>query len=165
MGTVRTGMTQDTNGTLLCVDPGGSGRGHTGIVVLDYTPNSLSLTDSWAVPNGLDGFVEWSFNYDWSNPTHVVVEHFVNRNVKGADLTPVLIEGAVRIELKRYKLDSTLQPAAGKNAMIPDTILKHFGLYTFRGDHHHDRREAARHGLLWLRNSYNPYVLEAIRDC
>ena len=141
--------------TLLSLDPGGVG-GHTGIVLLDA--DTLALEGSWAVPGELEGFLEW---YDTAgadlNPGTVICEHFVNRNIKGADLTPCFIEGAVRALWR----DVVLQPASGKNTAVPDRVLKTLGLYDFLGDHHHDRREAARHAVWYLKARYHRGVLEA----
>lgn len=146
----------DVPRTVLGIDPGGVG-GHTGIVLLDS--DTLTLADSWAVSGELDGFLEW---YDTTGqhlqPDAVICEHFINRNIKGADLTPCFIEGAVRALWR----DVVLQPASGKNSAIPDEALKRFGLYAFPGDHHHDRREAVRHVLWYLKSRYHRPTLTAV---
>lgn len=144
-------------GDYLGIDPGGVG-GHTGVVLLD---DSLTLKDSWAVPGELEGFLEW---YDRTG-VHlytgtVICEHFVNRNIKGADLTPCFIEGAVRALWR----NAVLQPASGKNTAVPDDVLRRLGLYDFPGDHHHDRREAARHVVWYLKARYHKPTLEAFRN-
>lgn len=132
---------------LLSIDPGGRG-GHTGVVLLNVPETApVSLESSWAVPDDVDGFLDW---YDrvggFLRPDIVVCEHFVNRNIKGADLTPCFIEGAVRALWRDVKL----QPASGKDTAVPNDVLKRLGLYAFPGDHHHDRREASRHGVWYL---------------
>lgn len=150
-----------TIGTLLGIDPGGTGKGHTGIVLVRYTDkHPAMLMESWAVPGGLEGFLEWlrdpeggySIESDhFSNPdgVRVICETFVNRNIPGADLTPVLIEGAVRTVFDGV----ILSPASGKNTAVPDEVLKRLGLYDIgKGDHHADRREAARHVVRYLKN-------------
>lgn len=157
---MQTTENQPITGNLLVIDPGGSGKGHTGIVLMMYTDkHPAMLVDSWAVPGGLEGFLEWlrdpeggySIQSDhFSNPNgvRVVCETFVNRNIPGADLTPVLVEGAVRTVFD----DVILQPAAGKNTAVPDEVLKRLGLYDIgTGDHHQDRREAARHAIWYLK--------------
>lgn len=148
--------------TLLSIDPGGAGTGHTGIVRLWYTPTEAPLLlESWAVPDGLDGWLAWHDEYrleDHWIDLEVVCEHFVNRNVPGADLTPCFIEGSVRTVYR----DVILQPAAGKNTAVPDTVLKRLGLYSFPGDHHHDRREAARHALWYLKKQKHIPTLKAM---
>lgn len=141
----------------LGVDPGGVG-GHTGVVLLN---DDLTLEASWAVPGELEGFLEWYDTIGTSlTPEVVICEHFVNRNIKGADLTPCFIEGAVRALWR----DVVLQPASGKNTAVPDHVLKRLGLYAFPGDHHHDRREAARHIVWYLKSRYHQSVLEAFRQ-
>lgn len=131
---------------LLCVDPGGD-KGHTGVVLLTYGPDTLpEVVGAWALPGGVAGV--WDFELPKFD--HAVVEHFINRNRFGADLSVVAAEGAIRTRLLQSGKPFTLQPAAGKNSMVPDKVLKGLGMW-FTGDHHHDRTEAARHGLLWLK--------------
>lgn len=148
-------------GSLLAIDPGGSGKGETGVVWLalhdDVPPHVFG---SWAIPNGLEGFREWATSSEGHFPLHtadvVVCETFVNRNIPGADLTPLLIEGAVRF----VRADTVLQPASGKNTAVPDSALENLGLLDVgRGDHHQDRREAARHAVWFLKkNKHLPTV-------
>ena len=137
--------------TLLCIDPGGKG-GDTGIVMIEYGDNMPARAFfSRVVSNGFEGFIDdRTFSFAGYHPDHVVCETFVNRNIPGADLTPILIEGAVRW-IFSYPGKLTLSPAAGKNSMVTDEVLKKMDMW-FPGDHHHDRREAARHGLIWLKN-------------
>lgn len=137
--------------TLLSVDPGGAGAGTSGIVLLSYTDTTAPvLVDSWAVPDALEGWLGW---YDTQRsvvlPEVVVCEHFVNRNVPGADLTPCFIEGSVRT-LYRH---TVLQPASGKNSAVSDEVLTRLGLFSFPKDHHHDQREAARHAVWFLKKA------------
>lgn len=144
---------------LLSIDPGGAGAGHTGVVLLDVpTDGPPVLVDSWAVSGGLSGFLEW---YDTTGsklrPDKVICEHFVNRNVKGADLTPCFIEGAVRA----FWREVILQPASGKNTAVPNAALDRLGLNDFKGDHHADRREAARHAIWYLKKSLHRPTLIA----
>lgn len=153
---MQTTENQPITGSVLAIDPGGSGNGETGVVWLalhdDAPPHVFG---SWAVPNGLEGFREWATSSVGHFPLHtgadtVVCETFVNRNIPGADLTPVLIEGAVRY----LRPDTVLQPAAGKNTAVPDEVLKRLGLYDLgTGDHHQDRREAARHAVWFLKKN------------
>jgi len=144
--------------TLLSIDPGGKGTGHTGIVLLSYEFDTTpELIASWAVPDGLEGWLDWHDEQEAADisstlwPNQVVCEHFVNRNVPGADLTPCFIEGSVRT-LYRHTI---LQPAAGKNTAVPDTAMAALGFSKkgFKGDHHGDRWEALRHGLWYLKKA------------
>ncbi len=136
--------------TLLSVDPGGSGAGTSGVVLLSYTDTTAPVLEaSWAVPDALEGWLGWYDTHSDFNPEVVVCEHFVNRNVPGADLTPCFIEGSV-CTLYRYTL---LQPAAGKNSAVPNRVLERLGLFSFPRDHHHDQREAARHAVWHLKKT------------
>lgn len=136
---------------LLSIDPGSSkaATSHTGIVLLEV-PNSAqpTLVASWAVPSGLMGFREWYFA-EQPQPDLVVCEEFVNRNIRGADISPLLIEGAARFLWPPV----VLQPAAGKNAAVPDDALTRLGFtkQSFGGDHHQDRWEALRHAVWYLK--------------
>lgn len=140
-----------TTGTLLGIDPGGTGKGHTGVVLLGYSDTEPAhLVESWAVGGGLEGFLHWARETGLLQRQPLVIcETFVNRNIPGVDLTPVLVEGAVRTLCN----DVILQPASGKNTAVPDDVLKRLGLYDIgTGDHHADRREAARHVVRYLKN-------------
>ena len=161
---------------VLSIDPGSSNAkvSHTGIVLLDGT----MLIDSWAVAGGLAGFRGWcSNNADfmlqnqsavYSNTEKefydldvVVCEQFVDRQVRGADRSPLLVEGAVRFLWP----DVVLQPASGYKQGMPDSIMEELGFNSksFGGDHHADRWAALRHGLLYLKRQLDPGVLEAFR--
>lgn len=133
---------------ILGIDPGGTG-GHTGAVLVDHLPDYTPvLLDSWAIPGDMDSFRKWWMSYDFQWET-VVCEKFVNRNKPGADLTPMLFEGAVRYLVP----DVVLQPAAGKNTAVPDRALNNLGFDKdeFKGDHHGDRWEALRHVIWYIR--------------
>jgi hypothetical protein len=120
-----------------------------------YTDDSpVTAVDSWAIPGGFDGFAQAVqpvgphsaiYYHLTESPTFVVCEKFVNRNIPGADISPLLIEGVIRYLVPPAFL--TLQPASGKNTAVSDDVLARLGLY-FVGDHHRDRTEAARH-LVW----------------
>lgn len=140
---------------VLGCDPGGLNSGHTGIVLISYSDTEpASLVDSWAVPDNLEGFRRWYQEIGTNlSPDVVVCERFVNRNLKGSDLSPLLIEGVVRWVWP----DAVMQMAAGKNTGMPDAAMKRAGFdkKMFQGDHHQDRFEAARHVLLWLKKQRN----------
>ena len=158
---------------LLAIDPGStrSDKSTTGIVYLE----GLELKDSWSVPNGISGFRDWAnlclgvdFPYDvwlydsWFFNSTVVCETFVDRQVRGADRSPMLIEGAVRFLWP----DAVLQSAAGYKTQMPDEAMNALGFTksTFPGDHHADRWAALRHALLYLRRQKDPTVLAALRS-
>lgn len=136
-------------------DPGGEG-GDTGIVLIEYTIDQPAhVIDSVAVGDGFTGFSKWygtidSDDFIYGTDTYIV-EKFVNRNIPGADLTPLLIEGVLRWDLgHKRNTELVLSPASGKNTAVPDFVLKNLDMW-FPGDHHHDRREAARHAIRWLK--------------
>lgn len=144
---------------ILGIDPGGTG-GHTGAILLHYLHSDPpSLIDSWAIPGDMDSFREW-WNCDASSYVVdvVVCEKFVNRNIAGADLTPLLFEGAVRFLVP----DVVLQPASGKNTAVPDTAMNNLGFSKkeFAGDHHADRWESLRHSIWYLKKNLHRPTLE-----
>ena len=141
---------------ILSIDPGGKG-GDTGIVLLEYTAETPPvLLDSWAVPNGLDGFREWHLSTWLTTSLTVIVEQFVHFKAVQIETTPILIEGAVRFIWP----NAVLSPASGKNTAVPDEVMKRLGLY-IAGDHHRDRNEACRHALRWLKNQKHIPTLRA----
>lgn len=146
---------------LLSIDPGSSKAAvsHTGIVLLDVpTSAQATLVESLAVPNGLVGFRDWYFA-EQPKPDLVVCEEFVNRNIRGADISPLLTEGAVRFLWP----EAVLQPAAGKNTAVSDKALANLGFSksAFGGDHHQDRWEALRHAVWFLKKRKHLPTLQA----
>lgn len=153
---------------LLSVDPGGTGRGTTGIVMFDVPDKSPAyVVYRVAVNGGIDGFSAWLDSEFFSMcstpetaPDVVVCEQFVNRGVHGADLTPVLVEGALRYVMNSWgRGQLVLQPASGKNTLVTDKVLKNYGLW-WTDDNHRDQTEAARHGLVYLRSVKHVPTLE-----
>lgn len=148
---------------LLAIDPGSSQAvvSHTGIVLLDYDQdNAPVLIESWAVTDGINGFRSWYELEDfYTSPGKTVVcEQFVNRNIPGADLSPLLIEGAVRFLYPSV----VLQTASGKNTAVSDEALNSLGFTKtmFGADHHADRWEALRHAVWYLKKQrHRPTIL------
>lgn len=157
---------------VLAIDPGSSRseKSVTGIVFM----NGTQLWDSWAVLGGINGFREWYKGSGFyahhdtpgicypavHEPMTVVCEQFVDRQVRGADRSPMLVEGAVRFLWPNV----VLQSASGYKSAVPDDVLKALNLWTFPGkDHHDDRRAAARHAIRFLKNRHDPEVLAHFR--
>lgn len=156
--------------TILSIDPSGSPAGHSGIALVQYGDDTpATLLASWAVQGGLEPFRQWLSDHTthsgkaWVHSTSawddlgeayyidtVIVEHFVNRNVPGADISPVGMEYVVRWLWP----DAVLSPASGKNSKFPDCNMENLGFSKkdFAGDHHGDRWEALRHALVWLKS-------------
>ena len=100
------------------------------------------------MPDNITGFRTWYYEFlaQQNNEDIVVCEQWVDRNIRGADRSPLLIEGAVRFLWPEV----VLQPASGKNTAVSDQALKNLGVYTV-GGHHHDIREATRHAVLYCK--------------
>ena len=145
---------------LLSFDPGGKG-GHSGVVLLDVPEDQpATFVMSWAVPDGVEGMCRFLATFDeWVD---VVCEHFQNRGIRGADLTPCFVEGVIRGWAFRGGYDVALQNAGGKNTAVPDDAMERAGFLKadFRGDHHADRWEALRHALWYLKRTDHRPTLE-----
>lgn len=147
---------------LISIDPSGVG-GHTGVVLIGYGDDTPAyLIDSWAVEGDFEGFLDWWEEHrdETDMADYIICEHFVNWGKPGADLMPLAIEGAVRALCRVDRQDKpSLSPASGKDTAVPDAALKRMGMW-LPGDHHHDRREAARHGLWFLKRMRHRPTLE-----
>lgn len=152
---------------LLAIDPGAKG-GHTGIVLLSVPEDrSAELAESWAIPGGVGPMLDWldrgCIRDILADTDVVVIEHFVNRNIKGADIGPAYVEGAIQgYAAALLSAEIVLQGASGKNTAVPDHAMERAGFSKkdFQGDHHGDRFEALRHALWYLkRTDHRPTLL------
>jgi len=155
--------------TILSIDPAGMGTGETGIALGYYSDTEpYRLVETWAVPDNLDGFRVWFKKYtrmhgsalilgdDVARVDVVICEQWVDRNIRGADRSPLLIEGAVRFLWPSV----VLQPASGKNTAVSDAVLKKLGVYT-EGGHHRDITEATRHAVWYCKKIKHVPTLRA----
>lgn len=138
---------------LLSIDPAAEREiSDTGWVLLRYDDNTpATLVDGGVVHGGFEGFRTW--NLPTSDVT--VCEKYVVFN-KAGDPSPMLIEGVVRY----LRPDVVLQPSSGKNTAVGNDVLKRLGLYSTTG-HHADEREAARHGVWYLKKARHVPTLKA----
>lgn len=137
----------------------------TGYCLAHYTDEApLTIIDSGTLPGGFQGFCDvvhgngtvsaWlRFKADV-----VVCEKFVPYN-KLADSTPLLIEGVIRY----LRPKTILQPASGKNSLVPDSFLKDMGLWVSEG-HHKDEREAIRHAYYYLAKTEHIPTLKQLSE-
>ena len=137
--------------TLLAIDPCGIG-GTTGIVLLGYGEDEPArLLNSWNP--GTEGTYDWFYRRMFDRmvqPDVVVCEKYVNRNIPGADINPVRVEGAVHI-FGRFLGRKIEWRTPQQRLFVRDENLHKLGLLFEKvEDHHHDRREAARHGVSYL---------------
>lgn len=143
--------------TLLAIDPSGDPRGHTGVVEFYYDDTTpAEIVGSWAVTGGVYPFLEWaSKRHPLGRDSLVVCEHFVPYgNKRAMDIGPAYVEGAVQAFYWPQGIRVILQRASGKNSAVPDRVMRVMGaMFEGSGDHHGDRREAARHGLMYLKHS------------
>lgn len=148
---------------VLGVDPGGAKTGETGIVLVRYSDKRpAEMLDSWAVGGGVEGFLAW-YNGGSVDPKamdYVIIEHFVNRNIRGADLTPCFVEGAVHALFYNHAR-IVLQPASGKDTAVPDKNMRAAGYYV-PGGHHKDVNSAMKHVLFWLKKQRHAATLRKV---
>ena len=137
--------------TVLAIDPASERSiSDTGWAFGKFSKNTpLKITKSGVVRGGFDGFAHDTEIIDRITEADIVVcEKFVVWEPR-ADSTPRLIEGVVRF----LRSDVVLQPASGKNSLVPDSFLKSKGLWGTKGSgagHHRDRVEAIRHLYVFL---------------
>ena len=143
---------------ILSIDPGGKPPNGTTGVALFRVGARVELVDTWAIEGGAYEFAEWLVNmrYHLQNVDTVVCEKYVPYN-KAGDPSPMLIEGMVMYQWPK----AIFQPASGKNTAIPDRLLKALGWYEDKS-HHHDVREAIRHGLFYLKKLNHRDVLQML---
>lgn len=157
--------------TILGIDPAAeTSVSDTGWAYGRYTDTTpFELLDYGIVPGGFEGFCRELkirlarshqrtplYEYGW-NADVIVCEKFVKWN-PAADVTPLLVEGVVRYEWPNV----VLQPASGKNTLIPDNFLKTQG-HWLPGGHHNDSREALRHIYVYLATHDHRPTLELLR--
>lgn len=90
----------------------------------------------------------------------VIVEDYVTFNTFG-DPSPLKAIGVVQSR----RPDAILQPAAGKNTLVPNWALKKLGHWKTQGEgagHHRDEVEAIRHAYFWLARSGHRPTLEQL---
>lgn len=131
---------------LISFDPGGT----TGVAIIEYDEVSEpELIEAFQVENGLEGFIAWSRDIDWSQFQAIVCESFTLRTgVKFPDLSPVYIIGALEAVLDTFEAPITYQGPYVK-PICDDTLLKKIGLYTVGRQHAND---ATRHAIIYLRS-------------
>lgn len=152
--------------TILSLDPGAERTvSDTGYCYGEFEDNKpFRLLDSGVVHGGFNGFVRSAKSFGKLEPyiftaDIVVCEQFISWEPR-ADSTPRLIEGVVRY----LRPDAVLQPASGKNTLVPNKFLRAQGYWGTKGTgagHHRDRVEAIRHAYFYLaRNSHIPTLRE-----
>lgn len=137
--------------TLLAIDPCGVG-GTTGIVLLNYEGDKPArLFNSWNP--GTEETYDWFYKRMFDRmvqPDVVVCEKYVNRNIPGADINPVRVEGVVHV-FGRFLGKEIVWRTPQQRLFVRDENLRKLGLLFEKvEDHHHDRREAARHAIAYL---------------
>lgn len=153
--------------TLLAIDPAADQpNSDTGWVLGTYGEGfPFVVSDSGIIPGGFDGFAESVYPeeemYNMLQGVNTVVcEDYIVFN-KFGDPSPLKIIGLVQY----LRPDVVLQPASGKNSVVPDAFLKTKGLWGTKGSgagKHRDRVEAIRHAYYWLARTRHRATLEEL---
>lgn len=140
---------------VLAFDPGGT----TGMCLLRVTEKDVYLTVLAQIEDGHMGFYDNLVGVPagLGTPTTLVSEKWVEHGVKGADRTPLVIEG---IQYAFWP-DQMIYQTPDMKQMIPDELLKEIGVWTPGQPHQMD---ALRHALIFLRNSGNEAVQRMLAD-
>lgn len=148
---------------IIAIDPGGI---TTGIVALWAGKDEpATVSNSWAINGSIGSYLHWwDETREYLDETVIVCEQFVQRNIAGADLSPLRLQGAIEALAYERGFDLHLQPASGKNTAVTDTAMLTAGFTKdlFKGDHHQDRWEALRHGLWYLKRHKHMPTLNAM---
>lgn len=157
--------------TVLAIDPAAEReQSDTGWALGTFSEDEpLEIIDSGVVHGGFDGFVSQlgqtqdemtTLQIKIMHAKIIICEKFVVWEPR-ADSTPRLIEGIVRY----LRPDTVLQPASGKNTLVPDLFLKkqgHWGTQSSGAGHHRDRVEAIRHIYVYLAKNYHIPTLKLL---
>lgn len=140
---------------LFCFDPGGT----TGVAHLWISPDKIWLVETWQVPNGVQGFLDW-----WKEEEidvecdRIVSESFILREgLHGVDTTPLRIEGALAVlwpdnTTKMYQMPST-------KSLLPDERQQKIGMWD---QGHRHANDAIKHGLIYEMKKGHPAMLNAL---
>lgn len=140
---------------ILSFDPGGT----TGMCLIRYNKDSLNLSVLAQISDGHMGFYDNLIGVPagFDTPTTLVSEKWVEHGVKGADRTPLVIEGV------QYAFwpDQVIYQTPAMKHDISDELLKEIGVWTEGKPHQMD---ALRHALIFLRNSMHEPTLKMLND-
>lgn len=130
------------NQTILSLDPGGT----TGITLIEFDDESVSILETIQVKDDLNGFLAWQKTFD--TPIDIIVcESFTLRpGIHGANLAPTYIIGALEALYQDFDIvyqEPKLKP------LCDDQRLKKMGFHVPGQQHVND---STRHGIIYLRN-------------
>lgn len=139
---------------LLSLDPGGT----TGLALFEYDENSYELVWRKQVPNGLQGFLDWT----WEEGEDLLIDEIVCENfslregLHGVDLSPCYVIGALEALWPNAVTPITYQ-APSQKSLCGDARLDKLRLHVPGKPHAND---AVRHAIIYLRNKKHKAVLK-----
>ena len=144
---------QDPDQYILAFDPGGT----TGMCLLRYNSKEVVLSVLAQIEDGHEGYYDNLVGVPagYATPTTLVSEKWVEHGVKGADRTPLVIEG---IQYAFWPDQMNYQTPDMKQ-LVDDDTLKEIGVWTEGKPHQMD---ALRHALIYLRNQEHEPTLELL---
>lgn len=147
---------------LLAIDPAAERPvSNTGWALGEFSEEEpFALIESGVVEGGFLGFTQSKNLHKFIRAAEVLVcEKYITYN-KAGDPTPMLIEGAVRY----LRPGVVLQPSSilGKNGLVPDSLVKAYGVYRAAG-HHKDELSAIKHALHFVIASRHKPTLLKVR--
>lgn len=139
--------------TLLSLDPGGT----TGLALFDYDDDDYELMWRKQVPNGLQGFLNWTWDEaHYLGIDEIVCESFsLREGLHGVDLSPCYVIGALEALWPTAVTPITYQAPSQKSLCSDDRLAK-LQLHLPGKPHAND---ACRHGIIYLRNKKHRKVL------
>lgn len=138
---------------VLAFDPGGT----TGMALVRFNSKEVSLSVLAQIEDGVPGFYDNLFEVPGGYGTNInlVSEKWVETGVKGADHTPLVIEG---VQYAFWPDQMQYQTPSQKHD-ITDELLQELGVWTPGKPHQMD---ALRHALVWLRNQMHMPTLKML---
>src|SRR5690606_1041097 len=139
---------------ILAIDPGL----RTGIALTRFEDDEpAELVDSWDVPGGVDGFIEWLIEWEttYYHPADyfVVYEKFIPREGRhgvGTD-APEVIGALLNWVRWTAKVPAVPQPPSGRMKAVPNEVLDK--CHRCSGNKDRNVKEEFRHSLWYLKNA------------
>ncbi len=139
---------------IMSVDPGK----RTGVVFVTFDDESpMQLVDSWDIPGGAHGFMDFLDTYAQPARTpepvdFVVYESFIPREgVHGVGTDAPEVIGVLLAWAGNRRIAAVPQPPAGRMKAVPNKVLDKF--WYFHGNQDRNVKEAARHAVWYLKNA------------
>lgn len=95
---------------------------------------------------------------------HIVAENFVPELGRAVDFTALRVLGALEYRAQRLGATYTQQSRAGREKYMPDGVMNDLLKVRFKGNADRNIKEAARHGLVFMKSNNCPAVVKYYRN-